>query len=149
MVLGAERVWSVRGGGRGWGGGRALTAAVRSTSFRLLRMKQASPLSILWSTDLSWPDPLHALSPGRRALRAEAGRAGPRRDPTSLCSQRAVRALTATGPISVSPLTQAGLGWTKGNTCGQRHWTPTTGLSPPGVSCPSLMTCNHLPQPQP
>lgn len=114
MVLGAERVWSVRGGGRGWGGGRALTAAVRSTSFRLLRMKQASPLSILWSTDLSGPDPPHALSPGRRALRAEAGRAGPRRDPTSLCSQRAVRALTATGPILCVPTNPGGAGVDEG-----------------------------------
>lgn len=33
-----------------WGQPGALTAAVRSTSFRLLRIKQASPLSILQST---------------------------------------------------------------------------------------------------
>lgn len=76
MVLGAERVWSVRDGCRGSGRAGALTAAVRSTSFRLLRMKQASPLSILQSTDLSWPGP--ATPPlGRQGLRAEAGTGGP------------------------------------------------------------------------
>lgn len=81
VVLGAERVWSALGGGRGWGRGGALTAAVRSTSFRLLRMKQASPLSILQSTDLSWPGP--AARPLARP--SGAGRGGGRRDPTSLC----------------------------------------------------------------
>ena len=45
---GALPLWLA--GRRGAGGQGALTAAVRSTSFRLLRIKQASPLSILQST---------------------------------------------------------------------------------------------------
>lgn len=54
-----------------WGRGPlALTAAVRSTSLRLLRMKQASPLSILQSTGLSaaWahPQPVGAVGCGQR-----------------------------------------------------------------------------------
>lgn len=54
----------------GAGGPVALTAAVRSTSLRLLRMKQASPLSILQSTGLSaaWalPQPVWAVGCGQR-----------------------------------------------------------------------------------
>lgn len=79
--------WSVPGGagqqqGRLCGAGpAALTAAVRSTSLRLLRMKQASPLSILQSTGLSvaWTGPHSFYScPG---LGVEGGRGGPCPDP--------------------------------------------------------------------
>lgn len=130
MILGAGRVWSVLGCCSVGSGlvPAALTAAVRSTSLRLLRMKQASPLSILQSTEPSaaWTlftvwgfvpcAPTDPVGPGH-------GRKG------HICRQRC---WTLTAGLSVPGWAAQGLG-----TCDQFHSPPTRGpLAPEGVLQP-------------
>lgn len=110
VVLGVGGVGG-RGQWRGWAAGRALpgqgpaalTAAVRSTSLRLLRMKQASPLSILQSIGLSAARPVHT-SGSAVGLGAEAGRAAV--EPPPLCANN----LTTVGTRPLCPLTSGGPG---------------------------------------